>query len=92
MHFESAAKLYSEAGDNAMAVDAYLKYAKCAEKEDAMHSAADGYAQAANHEKDIEKAKEYLGLCKFAYATEGKPETGLKVIMKLLKKEYEIFE
>lgn len=44
MHFETAAKLYSEAGDNAKAVDAYLQYAKCAEKEDAMHSAADGYA------------------------------------------------
>ena len=92
MHFEAAAKLFAEANDSQMAIEAYLKYAECAEKENAMLSAADGYAQAANHEIDLDKAEKYLYKAKECYLIEGRGINGVKAVMKFLRRTYEKFE
>jgi hypothetical protein len=56
MHFETAAKSFSEAGDSEMALKAWLKTAASSEKENAMLSAADAYAHAASFESNFAEA------------------------------------
>ena len=53
LHFESAAKLYKEIGNEMMAKDAFLKYAVSSEQTDSLSCAADGYTQAAFLENDF---------------------------------------
>lgn len=52
MHYESAAKLYKEIGNEVMAKEAYLKYAEASEKQDLLSQAADGLTRAAFLEND----------------------------------------
>ena len=54
MHFESAAKLYVEAGDTQMAHEAFAKLAVSSEKENSLLSAAEAYTQAASYSTDFE--------------------------------------
>ena len=54
MHFESAARLYADAGDTKMAHEAYVKLAISSEKENSLLSAAEAYTQAASFSDDFE--------------------------------------
>jgi len=60
LHFEQAAKMYREIGNDVMAKECFIKYAQSSEKTDVLSCAADGYTQAAFLEDNFEKSEALL--------------------------------
>ena len=85
MHFETAAKSFSEAGDSEMALKAWLKTAASSEKENAMLSAADAYTHAASFESNFAEAQKHLERSKNCYIMEGRLSQGVRAMCKFAK-------
>lgn len=91
-HFENAAKLYKEIGNDVMARDSFTRYAQASEKTDSLSSAADGYTQAAFLEDDFKKSEQLLKKAQQLYMIEGKGERGLMNLKKYVQQQLDVYE
>ena len=92
MHFESAAKLYKECGQNDKAKEAYIKYAQSSEKLDARGAAADGFTQAAFLEKNYKQQIQLLKMAEEQYLIDGQGDRALTSFKEFAKEQLEKYE
>ena len=92
MHFEQAAKLYKETGQNDKAKEAFVKYAQSSEKLDSRGCAADGFTQAAFLERNYNQQIKYLKLAEEQYLIDGQGDRALTSFKEFAKEQLEKYE
>ena len=85
-HFERAAKAYKDLGDKQKAIQAYLKYSYCSEKQNEFYGAAEGLAEAAFLEPNKQLSKEYLLKAQNYYKIQGVSQKGQADLKKFAQK------